>query len=260
MTPSAGGNYYEVEPKINDKKQVVWKDSLVYTSGELLSETMAKSVVATLKGGKLQAGIAESMQRLETFGEQVTATKLKEAKETYDQLDASLKKLRSTQALRITLLSQLKDPDLGDAIKEFENNFPGDACFELIAFDSLFLKKDHERCLEGLKRIEKAIGDDGYIDFLRSAVYTQQGDCNRSYQAIQSAFDKDSSTFPIANAALSAANARGDFKRTLVCLDAILKHHPHIKVEQFKQTDEFKRLVESEEFAAWEKARTAKID
>jgi hypothetical protein len=162
-----GLNYFELDlgkSKKDGKVRAI--DFYIYTAGEKLSDTFARLVTNSV--GAIRAG--SDVEALEKVFDAQNAGDLAEAR----RLLASLpQRLRDSKQMRIIGLQlvDIEDPEYLRLVEEFEKKFPNDPAVDLISVDGFFMRKDVKGAINVLDRLEKRVGGDPYLGYMRANAY-----------------------------------------------------------------------------------------
>lgn len=182
-----GLNYHKHLIKmINNEIKIV--DSYIYLTGDYLSESfnsIYKGVL--LKGGflsKLSKSknnksmsdllIIQKMKKLKLEG------KFQEAHELYKTISAEGKKKKIYKISNLMIVAQLEEPKYLEAIRDYEKDFPGDISLYIVSIDGFIMNKKYDEAIKAIDNLDKAIGGDSFLNYLRGNAYYLKSNYNKS--------------------------------------------------------------------------------
>lgn len=174
-----GLNYHDFElTKIGDK---VWiADIFFYITGENFSKSLGDFVSNVSRESKVDA---QDLLALNKMKELVAQDKHQEAKSVYDGLPQAMKNQKIAQVYNLTICSALDAEVYTKALSEFEVRFKHEPNMYLSLIDAYVLRKDFDKALEAINKIDAMINKDPYLEYYRYSFYTQ---LNKNGEAIQS--------------------------------------------------------------------------
>jgi tetratricopeptide (TPR) repeat protein len=160
-------------------------DVYVYMSGETLSESVRhgwlpmaaeanKGLVDRLAGSENEfiktAPQWREVQRLFKAGQH------KEALAGYRKLPASVQGTRMMLLTRLGITQALEEPLYLESIEAFRRAFPTDPALDLILVDGFYMKKQYDKAVESVDRLETSIGGDAHLKNVRAGLLFAKGD------------------------------------------------------------------------------------
>jgi hypothetical protein len=162
-----GVNYFELElGKSKKDQQVRIIDMYIYLSGENLSETFAQLARASI--GALRAG-----DDVNEFGDIVKARKVgddEEARRLLGRLPPRVRDSKPVLLMELQLIDA-EDPDYLGVVEKIERAFPGDPAIDMVSIDGFFLREEVGKLLTILDRLDRRVGGDPYLGYLRANAY-----------------------------------------------------------------------------------------
>ncbi len=154
-------------------------DVHVATTGEWMSQTLRRPYLLML--AEEQKGLIEKLLLGE--GDFLrSAPRIREAQRLFLSGDAagSLRILRALpEALRkerfilnqeVAVAARLGSQEMEETLAVFEKAHPGDPALEFLLLDRYVDRKEHDRALVCVDRLDKAVGGDPHLDFLRANI------------------------------------------------------------------------------------------
>jgi len=171
MFGSGGLNYHDYT-LIRVKDSIKASDVFVYTTDEAVSSTLAKLVDMMNNSAE---HLPEEVGILMKLNQQNAARNYTGVKEQYEKLSDKYKQNKAIQLIYITACHQL-DPQLYErAIEHFANSFPDAPSAYLMMIDLYYGRKEYEKGLAAIDKLDKLIGDDKMLDLLRGNFYKLSG-------------------------------------------------------------------------------------
>jgi tetratricopeptide (TPR) repeat protein len=162
-----GLNYHDYELiKENDRVSVA--DIFIYASGENFSKSMADFIVNMTREG----ASVKDVQSMPAITALVNQGKFEEAKRKFDELPEVVKNQKLTQIYYVTLCAQL--PDQGEyekVVRKFEFRFRHEPAMHLMLIDAYVFRKEYDRALLAVNRIDSMIDKDPFLDYYRYIFY-----------------------------------------------------------------------------------------
>lgn len=265
LPPSGGVNYHEYM-FVRKGGRVVLSDLYVYVSGETISETIrgfCRTAMADSdrKGGKkltpeqsdfLEAAeILADIKKLRDEGEAAKALK------RWDELPETLKKEKSACLIRVLCASESGDEaTYARVIEEFEKAFPKDPALDLISFDGLWMKKKYDEVLVLLERLDRRVGGDPYLTFLRGSALMEKGSYAEALAQADRACADEPDLYDPHFLRISIALTEKKWADTATRIDEFEKKF--FELGDLEEWPEFAEFVKSKEYADWKKRRKGK--
>ena len=161
---SEGLNYHDFE-LIKKGGKVLIADIYVYVTGETLSKTIG-DLMLTLKPENQQ----KEFESIKKIRELVFNNEHQKAKNIYNKLSPELKSQKTVQIMNVIICAQLDESSYIEAIENYKTNFPGEANLYLILVDRYLLKKDYEKSLECVNKVDSLLGKDPFLDYYRALI------------------------------------------------------------------------------------------
>ena len=181
-----GVNYHDVSLAASPDGRIVIADIYVHMAGESLSgmfRRMAAMGAAEFEkahaSGRVQEKGEETVQgfrKLAAFAALVQAGLGREALAKYQELPAFLKNEKATHVIRIAAAAKAGEKAYLEAMADFRKRFPNDPAADLIATDWLFMKRRFRQAREAIDRVDRVVGPDPYLNYLRAVTYMEAGD------------------------------------------------------------------------------------
>ena len=180
LLTSGGLNYHEMYVAKDAQGKLRIVDVYIQLMGEKISQAlalglpvMAAKAAATQRAKLPQAFLdaAAEMEKLRALQQLAAEGKFKQAIDALSKLPATLRNSKGALMMRYQYAQQVDVEHYRAAIAALTKAFPNDPFLDLILLESLALEEKYTEILNSLDRIDRRLGGDPYIDFLRSRQY-----------------------------------------------------------------------------------------
>ena len=182
-----GINYHDhLVKKIKDEPKIA--DTYIYTSGESLSDTYRTIYKKALYGGNFLTGdftsslFMRDMKKLEKIRTLNKNGNFEKSNKIYQTISSSSKNEKIFKLTNITTTANLSNKMFVKAVKDYESKYPNDPSLYLLSIDRFILKKDFQKAIEAIDKLDKHVKGDSFLNFMRANIYTYQ---NRYQDAVQ---------------------------------------------------------------------------
>ncbi|MGG9962982.1 hypothetical protein [Ferruginibacter sp. SUN106] len=177
----AGLNYQDFELVMaGDKCKIA--DGYMYSTGEMLSETMHQMYFATLHNvGQEEEGL-KKINEIKTLYQK---GKSSEAKVIYNSLPQYLRKTKMVLLLNVYVSEGLSLAEYDEALKEFRDNFPNERSMNLMMIDGYYMHQDYVKMLAAVNALDVQINKDPLLDYHRFLSYKLLGQKDSSILCIK---------------------------------------------------------------------------
>lgn len=163
-------NYHDYE-LIKSGKVCKIADAYIYLSGETLAETMHGMYANLYKKAVKNNNSLGGLNDLKEIKDLLNRGKVKEAKDMYEALPASLKKNKTVLLINVFICSRLTEDDYNAAIQEFNRLYPNQPNMNLMMIDGYFIQKDYVKMLGAVNALDAQIDTDPLLDYYRYLSY-----------------------------------------------------------------------------------------
>lgn len=163
MFGNGGLNYHDYT-LIRVKDSIKAADALVYATDEPLSTTLAKLTDMMDNTVESSPELASAMLQM---NEQNNKKNYAGVKEQYDKLDEKFKQNKAVQMIYITACHNLGTQLYQDAIEHFVALFPSAPSGYLRMVDLYYLRKEYDKGIAAIDKMEKLMGGDKVLDYFR---------------------------------------------------------------------------------------------
>jgi tetratricopeptide (TPR) repeat protein len=195
-----GGLDYLVSiPKYNRDGDLKIVDAFNYAEGIKLSELLKYSLIQILqKNDRTLARQLFTNSDLVTYEPQWermvtlnTQGKYTEALAIYDQLPASVQHEKVLLSEKILAAQTVDEHECLAAIELWRTLYPNDPFLDLASLNFYLGRRQHNKILECIDKLDKTIGGDPYLDWLRSFIFMKMDDFARTKKFATQAFNRE---------------------------------------------------------------------
>jgi tetratricopeptide (TPR) repeat protein len=187
MFGNGGLNYHDYT-LARVKDSIKASDVLVYSTDELLSTTLAKLADMMDNSAESSPELASAMLQL---NEQNNKKNYAGVKEQYDKLDEKFKQNKAIQMVYISACHNLGAQLYEEAIEHFGVLFPTAPSNYLRMIDLYYLRKEYDKGLAAIDKIDKLMGGDKVLDYFRGNFYRLSGKPAESIGCYQRVYQYD---------------------------------------------------------------------
>jgi hypothetical protein len=260
LLPDGAVNYhrYLIEPKSGGEVAVT--DVFVVSQGEWLSSTirwlylLSEGKRGPGAAAKLQGAPAElvrqaaTVERLLGFMQQ---RKYLEFVDAYRGLPETLKEDRTLLQMELVASLAVEPLEFGLASKAWAKRYPGDPGLDLVTFEKLAVRGEHERSAAALERIEQFIGNDLHLRALRGAQLARAGQVAIGRQLAMEAVRAEPELATGYDALLGIAIRAKEFKEIARILDLVSDHLPVDPREIVQTQPQYVEFLAAPEGRTW---------
>ncbi|MCW8131284.1 MAG: hypothetical protein KIS92_13125 [Planctomycetota bacterium] len=263
VVATGGLNYQEyiLKPGAGGKLRI--HDLFVYSTGELFSETLARiALPGLLDARKREKPLSaadqktlEGLKALQAWTEALHAHQAEDAEILWEMLPDDLKKSKAVQLQRIDSVEG--EPEgFRKALDDFALLYPGDPARDLLSLDAYLTRKEYLSALDSIERLDKRVGGDPYLNFLRANIYILWEKYAEAKAAAAKAIDAEPALQDAYLSWITATLKAKDFAETAKGLERFEKQFGRIEADLTKEI-EYALFLASDAGKAWWKAHEA---
>jgi tetratricopeptide (TPR) repeat protein len=261
LVTDAGLNYHEwLLTKEGDN--ILASDVYIFLSGELLSDTLRRSALPVAREmsksfvQRLTTTESEYVKQLDLLAEmaeQLREGRHAEVLEAYARLPEVLQREKSVLLLLHQAASKTGEDDLLKVIDDFRRYYPDDVCLDFLLIDYYALRKEHDKALATIDRLDASVGGDPHLDLLRAESVYQQGDVARAFELVRKSNAADPDAVEPYWTMLGLAVLEKDHVKTLAALERIESRFG-IDLGGVAQAPEYSEFRKSPQGEKWTRA------
>ena len=221
-------------------------------------------------GVKTEPGIVEQLTAWEklyaqhgskvvSIGNDVREGRFDQALAKYRQLPTELKQDRTIQLGGLIAARGIGGDEYVAMLDEVRKNNPGNTTGDLVSIDYFRLKGQHDEALDCIERLDKAVGGDPYLSFVRGNVLVEAGRYAAAKAELESAIEQEPTLEDDYWARITVALKEQNYADTLAWLRTIVeKSNAVIEEQDVRASEDYAEFVQSPqfgEFLEWYKSR-----
>ncbi len=263
MVLAQGGvNYHQLVLGHDKQGNIRIVDMGVFTSGELMSETLRRSfipVVAQANRGilaRLAGSESEYMQsapQILQMEKLANGGKYAEALEMYGKLPESVRNERMILMLRIMYAEQSASTDskpYEDAMTDYIRLYPNATNCELLGMDFLLLRKRYGDVLKTIDRLDQRLGGDPSLNVQRATAYVQENDEVSARRVLEKGISEEPALPDLYWSLIDIALSHKNHAETARLLTA-LESHTKLRLGDLSKVPVYADFCASPEYQAW---------
>jgi predicted Zn-dependent protease len=154
------------------KDSIKAADVFVYTTDEALSSTLSKLV--DMMNNSLEH-LPEEASVVMNINQQIIAKNYTGVKEQYDKLSEKYKQNKAIQLIYIAACHKLDLQLYESALEHYASRFPDAPSAYLMMIDLYYGRNEYSKGLASIDKLEKLLGGDKALDYLRGNLYRLSG-------------------------------------------------------------------------------------
>lgn len=169
-----GLNYVDMElTKLKNKVGIA--DIFIYLSGENMSKSMAEMLEKFMQN--YDETIAKNTARnFESVKQLIGSGDFEEAKKVFARLPYSIRNTRMGELTYLRIASNLSEDEYLPALEKIEKKYGDDPNFQLMLIDIHILRKDYDKALLSVNKLDKMIDTDPFLNYFRGIIYYHKAD------------------------------------------------------------------------------------
>ncbi|PQJ78209.1 tetratricopeptide repeat protein [Polaribacter porphyrae] len=219
-----GLNYHDFLVKmINGEPKII--DMYIYMSGENLSDTYRAHYKNLLQKSNLLSKdlvgttLFKDFNKLNKIKSLNIKGQFKKAHKLYQTVSYNSRQNKSFKLVNLLICSNLTEELYKESIKDYEERFPNDPSLYLISLDGLILRKEFDKCLIYIDKLEELLGGDPFLNFLRGNIYYFKKDYDNALGKFAIMNLEYPEFFDAYDSALGIYIERKQYKKALEILD-----------------------------------------
>jgi hypothetical protein len=239
-----------------DPVQVV--DIYVYTNGEWLSELVHRGFLSVAARFGTRSSSADGADRLYLANldgilrmiELYRNGDFEGSLAIFEALPGELKTHRTILMQRFAAAVPVGGEAYQQAMQDLKDAFPDDGRLGLVFIDYYFALGEYDESLELIRRLDKQIGGDPYLDFLRANVLYAAGRPNAAKRAARKAIEGEPWLEDAYWVLVSISLEQREFEATVRLLAAI-ESELGLALDDLNGIPEYSEFVASEAYSDW---------
>ena len=257
---SSGLNYLELVPRRERDGQIRVVDIYTFLAGEFVSASMRRAILPLVAEqsrsalSKLVLGEQDyvlDVRRIQEGNRLLKQGKPAEALEIYKSLRPGTRKQKNILLCQMRAAQEANDDrEYAAVIDEIQRTFPGDPCVDFISIDGLLMRKEYNKAMEAVDRVDRSLGGDPYLNTLRAGICESRGDREGARRFIRRAIAEEPTLLDAHWSLVGLALEDKDHKGTL---DALEEIHRRFALEfgDLTRLPEYADFVKSPQYREW---------
>jgi tetratricopeptide (TPR) repeat protein len=258
-----GLNYHDLLLSESDDGRVEIHDMFIYSLGEWVSQTARRGflpLAAQLKKGSLDRVEPGENLYLDNIPNILKMQSYYQSEEFDDALAVfyampdELKQNRNILMVRFAVAAQVGGVEYDAAMLDLKNTFPGDPSLDLVLIDHYFNRREYDQALRIVDRIDRNVGGDPYLDFMRANVLFAGGRTTEARKAARRAIEHEPELQDPYWTLVTISLDEKEFVETARLLDQI-EGQLGIIIGDLSMVPEYAEFMKSDAYTAWEADR-----
>jgi tetratricopeptide (TPR) repeat protein len=211
------GIAYQDFTLVKVRDSVKASDVYLFTTGEYLSNSMS-TIVTAMVASQDPDKTSEQARLATKLRNYIKQKQYLAAKAAYDSMDNSMRDDRTIQVTYINLCEKISDSLYQSALERFQQMFPDAPNTYLLMIDLYYLKKDYQKGLYVVDKLDNLVGTDPALDLYRGNFCKLAGKSEESLAYYQKVYKYDPSlkqNTQLLIAAYAEAKRPGDAKKVI---------------------------------------------
>jgi tetratricopeptide (TPR) repeat protein len=266
MISGSGFNYHDLSlaQGRDDATKVV--DIYIFLAGEHFSAIVRRGALPALAEakksflGKMLGSESDFMANLDDIQKmQALAAqgKHKEALAECLKLPASLQKDRNILVQRVTYAAKVGATAYNAAVADYRKWHPESPALQLMLLDYHFYRKEFDEALACIDGLDKTVGGDSYLDFMRANLHYSAGRTEEARATALKAVEREPTLIQPYWSLLTLSVEAKDFAETARLLTIVEEGFP-VRFDALEEAEPYAEFVKSPEYEKWLAARAAR--
>ncbi len=204
-----------------------------------------------------ESEMVKALPQIKRMADAIRENKATDALAAFDSLPPGVKKEKTIMLLRLQAAHLAENDTLYlRATDELASSFPNDPSVDVNSINAFSIRKEYDKALAALGRLEKQVAGDPYLNVLRASFLLEQGKHDDAAQAVQKAVDAEPTLEPAHVSRFEIANMRKKYADMVRFLGEYEKTFDE-KLGEFETEPDFAGFVASAEYKEYEKKSKA---
>jgi hypothetical protein len=189
MYGKGGLNYHDFT-LIKSKDSIRASDCYIYTTDELLSTTTSKLIDLMLVDLS-SPEVPEDAKSLAQLSKLRNQGDYAGAKALYDKLTPKIKQDKPVQVIYLMITSKLDQSAYQENLEHYVSLYPNVSSGYMMMLDLYYLKKEGQKGVTAVNRLDSLVGTDPFLNFYRGAFYELAGEKASGLACYEKAYRSD---------------------------------------------------------------------
>jgi hypothetical protein len=255
----SGLNYHDLLLSESEDGTVAIVDMFIYSLGEWVSQTarrgflplaaqLGQDSLTPMKPGENQ--YLDNIPNILKMQAHYQQGSFDDALAVFYSMPDELKKNRNILMIRFAIAVQVGGEEYNAAMLDLKNTFPDDPSLDLVLIDHYFNKKQYSEALKIVDRIDRSVGGDPYLDFMRANVLYADGRKSEARKAARRAIEHEPGLEDPYWTLVTISLDEKDFVETARLLGEIENRHG-IVIGDLSLIPEYSEFLESAAYDSW---------
>lgn len=254
-----GLNYHAFQVVKQSSERVRAIDLYIFSTGEDFSKSIRRlilPVVAQQSKSWLEklttdeTDMVKHMKDFQQLGDCIRTEQYQRALDIAARLPESLRQQKVILLMRYQAAQNVSERELQNVIAEFQRLYPNDASLDLILIDGYLLKKEYDKALASVDRLDKSVGGDSFLNVIRANILGEQGMLTEAIAAANAAIEGNPDMQECYLTLVGLHLLSKDHARTVEALN-LLEQRFEMQYNDLRQVPEYADFVQSPEGQQW---------
>lgn len=263
LLPDSGVNYHEFELARYPDGHVGTADIHVAMTGEPITQTFRRFIIPALRDaqhGTLDrlAGrerlYFDNVQKITQITSAArTGQNTSAALATFRSLPAELQKEKVFQIMALQLAQNVSDDEYGKEMERFRATHPNDPAIDIISIDYLSLKKQFDKALECIDRLDRGVGGDPFLHNMRGNMYVLAEKWDEAKKSFLKALKEEPTLHDPHWGMVAVMIKQKNYDEAVVWLKKVVADAKQdVELDGFKTEELYRDFIKTPQFKAFE--------
>jgi hypothetical protein len=266
LSSKNGVNYHDYILRRSVGGDIVATDYYVFSLGEFMAQFLRRSVLLPMLrhlGAASSLGLSPAerdyVAHFEEIGKitkDVNNAKWQAVLTACKRLPASVRASKFVLLIRLQASAASDEAEYVATIDEYRKQYPNDPTLDFISIDGYIVRKQFDKAVECMQRVDRAVGGDPYLGVMRANMLGAQRKLEAARDLLQKAVAEEPTLMSAYYALVDNSLARHDFDDTLKWLIAI--EAQGLRIKDLTKGRLFADFVKSPQYRIWLKSHDRK--
>ena len=252
-----GINYHDhLLKKVKGTPKIV--DTYIFMSGENLSDTYKTIYKSALYGSNFltkdisNSRFVKDLDKLKKIRLLNSKGKFKKSHKVYQSISSTSKQEKIYKLTNINITSNISLELYEEALDDYDEKYPNDPSLQLMAIDRYLIKKEYDKSLLAIDKLDSLVKGDTFLNYLRGNVSFQKKDFNSALSNYKYIIKEYPDFFDVYESLFSLYVNTNDSNNALNILDIYVSKFD-ISKEEIKSNykDIFPSFINTTKFKNW---------
>ncbi len=257
-----GVNYHDYRVSMNGD-EMMFNDMYIYLTGENISQTMQRLMLAGMPSNKLLAIL--NPEKKQDFNKVIKASRLlrsgqyRDAYNTYSSMTSDMKDEKFVLIMKGQVARMYDDDLYQKSMKELMAKHPNDNTLSFNYIDYYLLKEDYQKSLEAVNNLKSETKDD-FLEYLIGNINYTKGDllsAKKNYRYMIENYSDFHTPYFVYMACLAENNEYKEIVEVLNKLQSLdyqkYELSDYLESTEYGVENEFEKFIKSTTYKRWKK-------